>query len=224
MQHLYTNGTQIHQQALTNQSKNRCRKMDPPKSIKIDPWWFKGRSKAKGRSSTGVHGRGSGPREGGRGEGNPSQRDWKQRMSLNHLSQEGWWDYWKHWILCNSSTYRIIDRSGQKSEQGKTLMYWILVQASVERNRYILIKWTICNPGVHTIEHWDETAVFQAAMHGNIKSTLQHVQYLFRWFDRNSFSDAIAELKCWCNVWRKCSLLRSPSVSNGQHNVSRATM
>ena len=37
--------------------------------IKMDPWWSKSRSKAKGWSSTGVYGRGPRTWEGGKGEG-----------------------------------------------------------------------------------------------------------------------------------------------------------
>ena len=48
----------------TNKSKNRCRKMDVHKSIKFDPWWSKGRSKAKECSLSGGFGRRTWPGKG----------------------------------------------------------------------------------------------------------------------------------------------------------------
>ena len=42
LEQMKTNGASIHQKSIKNQSQNRCRKRDLPKSIKIYPWSVQG--------------------------------------------------------------------------------------------------------------------------------------------------------------------------------------
>ena len=69
MQHLSNNGINIHLKSI-QKSMSEIRRFQ--NTIKIDPWRSTGRFKAQGWISTGVYGRGPGPREGGKGKG---QRD-----------------------------------------------------------------------------------------------------------------------------------------------------